>query len=176
VAVDPATITVRELATLGDRSSASSINNQGWIGGTTNRLVGDADDFAAIWSPGGTLIDADPGGTLFSWVADIAPNGVALVSAVVGPEDVDAYAWTPTGGALAVVGLSGRPVTFLGGINSEGEIVGAARDANGESQAFHWGAGGFTLLSLTSVTKAEASANDINDDGLIGATARRPPR
>jgi hypothetical protein len=171
-ALDPASITVRELGTFGDRSSAASINNQGWIGGTTNRFVGDDDDFAAIWSPEGTLLDANPGGTLFSWVADIAPNGVALVSAVAGQEDVDAYTWTPTGGAQKVVGLSARAVTGLGGINSQGEIVGTARDANGEDQGFHWGASGFTLLSLTSVVKAEAHADDINDDALIGATAR----
>jgi hypothetical protein len=62
-------------------------------------------------------------------------------------------------------------VAGLGGINSQGEIVGTARDANGESQGFHWGANGFTLLPLTSVAKAEAHANDINDDALIGATA-----
>ncbi|QEL13468.1 hypothetical protein [Limnoglobus roseus] len=164
------------LGTLGGtNSSASAINEQGWVAGTSRINTTSSVSHAFLWQPGVGLTDLGTlGGTSFPTVSAVNATGVVVgASPTTGNAATHAFVWQP-GVGLTDLGTLGGNNSVARGVNDAGTVVGASDTADGGSRPFIWTeAGGLVDLGGLGGPTADGSANDINNNGVVVGQSTR---
>jgi probable HAF family extracellular repeat protein len=156
------TYVVRDLGTLGGRSSsANAINSAGLIVGWSN-LPGSGPGHAFVWKNGVmTDLGALAGGE--SAATAINDDGVIVGWSRVASGDMRAVRWI--NGVKRNLGTLGGRNSEARAINQFGVIVGWSETSSGDRHAFVWRNGVMTDLGTLGGTSSEA--NGINRSGVI---------
>jgi probable HAF family extracellular repeat protein len=160
------TWTVRDLGTLGGRSSqANAINSAGVIVGVSN-VAGSELPHAFIWKTGvmtdlGTLAGGQSEATA------INDDGIIVGWSRVASGDQRAVRWKD--GKKRNLGTLGGRNSEARGINAFGVIVGWSETASGARHAFLWKNG--VMTDIGTLGGATSQANGINRSGIIVGTS-----
>jgi probable HAF family extracellular repeat protein len=161
------TWTVRDLGTLGGRSSqANAINSSGVIVGVTG-VAGSEQPHAFIWKSGvmsdlGTLAGGQSEATA------INDDGIVVGWSRVASGDQRAVRWKD--GKKRNLGTLGGRNSEARGINAFGVIVGWSETASGARHAFIWKNG--VMTDIGTLGGATSQANGINRSGTVVGGSR----
>ena len=156
------TWTVRDLGTLGGRSSqANAINSAGVIVGVSS-VAGSEQPHAFVWKTGAmTDLGTLAGGQ--SEATAINDDGIIVGWSRVASGDQRAVRWKD--GRKRNLGTLGGRNSEARGINTFGVIVGWSETASGARHAFMWKDG--VMTDIGTLGGATAQANGINRSGTI---------
>lgn len=155
---------------LGDNSSASAINDAGWITGSFQSPTTTGQTDAFVRSPLGVVTDLGvlPGDSVSEGVG-INATGEVTGDSSFAKFQGNAFVWTPPGGPMINIGAPyNLPYSLATGIDDAGQIAGTAYDATfTQFVSFLWtpGIGFGDLCALTGCTGAYIA--DFNHKGQI---------
>ena len=161
-----------DLGSLGNRSSALGVNDNGQVFGLSYTSSGYY-PHAFFWTESSGMVDIGTlGGSLTT------PNGMNASGQIVGFSSTGstashAFSWTPGGGMLDLGTLGGAGSVALG-VNDAGTVFGTSDTASGATHFFSWTLGGgmVDLGALGTLGGPSSFAFDVNDNGqFVGLSA-----